>query len=193
MNASRPRSWRVSPSFASSRSTTFCVAMPGVVVAGLPEHRKPAHPVPADEQILDRRVQRVSHVQAAGHVRRRNRDHERLALGIRLGLRRGPPLPRSAASVLRRPRASRADPSARSLERSRGAGLRPGAGAPPGYRGQRETVRITTHLFRLAPGLCSSHGRRDAPGRPRYAPRSSKPCGRDGRPSRCTAPCPCPP
>ena len=27
-NASRPRSWRVLPSFASSRSTTFCVAMP---------------------------------------------------------------------------------------------------------------------------------------------------------------------
>ena len=58
----------------------------GVVVSGLPEDREPAHPVPADEQILDRRVQRVPHMQVAGHVRRRDRDHEGLALGIRLGL-----------------------------------------------------------------------------------------------------------
>jgi hypothetical protein len=28
MNRSRPRSWRVSPSFASSFSMTFCVAIP---------------------------------------------------------------------------------------------------------------------------------------------------------------------
>ena len=65
-----------------------------VVVSGLPEHRKAAHAVPADEQVLDRRVQRVPHVQIAGHVRRRDRDHEGLAFGIRLGLVQALRLPR---------------------------------------------------------------------------------------------------
>jgi hypothetical protein len=33
-NASRPRSWRETPSLRSSRSTTFCVAMPAWSVPG---------------------------------------------------------------------------------------------------------------------------------------------------------------
>ena len=34
-NFSRPRSWRCRPSLASSRSTTFCVAMPAWSVPGI--------------------------------------------------------------------------------------------------------------------------------------------------------------
>jgi hypothetical protein len=48
---------------------------PGVVVAGLPQRVEPAHPVPADENVLQRAVQRVPHVQLSGHVRRRHADH----------------------------------------------------------------------------------------------------------------------
>ena len=51
---------------------------PGVVVAGLPERVEALHPVPADEHVLDRAVERVAHVQRAGDVRRRHGDHERL-------------------------------------------------------------------------------------------------------------------
>src|SRR5207245_2704719 len=37
------------------------------------------HPVPADQRVLARRVERVAHVQLARHVRRRQADRERLA------------------------------------------------------------------------------------------------------------------
>src|SRR5581483_8772827 len=49
-----------------------------VVVAGLPERVEASHPVPADERVLDRAVERVAHVQLAGDVRRRHADDERL-------------------------------------------------------------------------------------------------------------------
>ncbi len=49
-----------------------------VVVAGLPERVEAAHPVPANEDVLDGAVQGVAHVEIAGHVRRRNADRERL-------------------------------------------------------------------------------------------------------------------
>ena len=71
-----------SPSCSSWRSTTIWVAMPGVVGAGLPEHRPAAHPPEADQRVLDRVVERVPHVQAAGDVRRRHDDAVGLALGI---------------------------------------------------------------------------------------------------------------
>ena len=48
---------------------------PRVVVARLPERVEAAHPVPADEHVLDRAVQGVAHVQLARDVRRRARDH----------------------------------------------------------------------------------------------------------------------
>ena len=48
----------------------------GVVVAGLPERVEPPHPVPADQDVLHRAVQRVPHVELAGDVRRRDADHE---------------------------------------------------------------------------------------------------------------------
>ena len=48
----------------------------GVVVAGLPERVEPPHPVPADQDVLHRAVQRVAHVELARDVRRRDADHE---------------------------------------------------------------------------------------------------------------------
>jgi hypothetical protein len=56
-----------------------------VVVAGLEERVEPAHAVPADERVRERQLERVPHVQLAGHVRRRVRDHElrpRVGLGV---------------------------------------------------------------------------------------------------------------
>jgi len=57
----------------------------GVVVTRLPERREAAHAVPADQEILNRGVQGVAHVQLASHVRRRDGDHERRALEVGLG------------------------------------------------------------------------------------------------------------
>ena len=51
---------------------------PGMVVARLPERVEPAQPVPADQHVLDRPVERVAHVQRAGYVGRRHADDERL-------------------------------------------------------------------------------------------------------------------
>ncbi len=47
---------------------------PGVVVAGLPEGVEPAHAVPARQDILDRAVQGMAHVQPARDVRGRDTD-----------------------------------------------------------------------------------------------------------------------
>ncbi len=51
---------------------------PGVVVARLPERVEALHPVPADQDVLQRPVEGVAHVQRAGDVRRRYADDERL-------------------------------------------------------------------------------------------------------------------
>ncbi len=59
----------------------------GVVLAEDPLGPLPAHPRHADLQVLDRRVQRVAHVEVAGDVRRRHRDRVvlvRRALGLRV-------------------------------------------------------------------------------------------------------------
>ena len=53
----------------------------GVVGAGLPEHVAPAHPLEAAEDVLQRVVERVPHVQHAGDVRRRDDDGEGLCAG----------------------------------------------------------------------------------------------------------------
>ncbi len=47
---------------------------PGVIGAGLPQCIAPAHPLEANEDVLQRKGQRMAHVQAAGHVRRRHHD-----------------------------------------------------------------------------------------------------------------------
>ena len=82
---------------------------PGVVVAGLPQRVEPAHPVPADEDVLQRAVQRVPHVQLSGHVRRRHADHVALvaararAGGVEpLGLPRLLPAPLDRGRVVHR-------------------------------------------------------------------------------------------
>ena len=83
-----------------------------MVVPGLPERPVAAHPVPADEHVLDRAVQRVAEVQVAGDVRRRHADDVALVAGrpgaggvVALGL------PGAPASATRPRRACRATPS----------------------------------------------------------------------------------
>ena len=58
----------------------------GVVGAGNPHGVLPLHPRPADEDVLDRVVERVPQVQRRRHVRRRDHDAERLAGVGRLGV-----------------------------------------------------------------------------------------------------------
>jgi hypothetical protein len=65
-----------------------------VVVAGLPKRVEAAHPVPADERVLDRRVERVAHVQLARDVRRRERDRVRPARIVDVGVVEALGLPR---------------------------------------------------------------------------------------------------
>ena len=62
------------PSSASCFSTCFCVAMPAWSVPSDPLRALPARAVEADQDVLDRAVERVAHVQRAGDVRRRHRD-----------------------------------------------------------------------------------------------------------------------
>ena len=57
-----------------------------VVGAGHPERLETLHPLLADEDVLQRVVQRMAQVQRAGHVRRRNDDRVRLAAGVRLAV-----------------------------------------------------------------------------------------------------------
>ncbi len=57
----------------------------GMVGAGKPKRVETAHPAPAHEDVLNGLVERVAHVQDAGHVRRRNDNRIRLALaGLRV-------------------------------------------------------------------------------------------------------------
>ena len=51
-----------------------------MVVAGLPERVEAAHPVPAHENVLDRPVQRMAHVQLARDIRGRHADDVRRVL-----------------------------------------------------------------------------------------------------------------
>jgi hypothetical protein len=57
----------------------------GVVGAGLPQRVEAAHPVPADQDVLQRVVEGVAHVQRAGHVGRRDHDRERSRPGLGIG------------------------------------------------------------------------------------------------------------
>jgi hypothetical protein len=49
----------------------------GMVGAGLPQHVAAAHALEAAEDVLQRVVERVAHVERARHVRRRDHDGER--------------------------------------------------------------------------------------------------------------------
>ncbi len=48
----------------------------GVIGTGLPQHVAAAHPLEAAQNVLQRVVERVPHMQRAGHVRRRDHDGE---------------------------------------------------------------------------------------------------------------------
>ena len=77
-----------------------------MVGAGLPQHVEAAHPVETDERVLDRVVEGVAHMQAAGHVGRRQHDAvgrggviafgreraRRFPLGVDAGLDLGGPI-----------------------------------------------------------------------------------------------------
>ena len=54
----------------------------GMVRSRLPQHILAAHPLKPDQQILQRVVQRVAHMQHAGDVWRRNDD----GIGLRRGI-----------------------------------------------------------------------------------------------------------
>src|SRR5207253_6071137 len=56
-----------------------------VVVAGLEERVEAAHPVPADEGVLERELEAVADRQRAGDVRRRVHDDEGVALRVGIG------------------------------------------------------------------------------------------------------------
>jgi hypothetical protein len=55
----------------------------GVVHARDPQRGRPLHPLPADDHVLQRVVEHVTHGQAAGHVGRRQEHGERLLPGAR--------------------------------------------------------------------------------------------------------------
>ncbi|MNU91316.1 hypothetical protein D3C71_811990 [compost metagenome] len=58
-----------------------------MVHARLPQHVLAAHTLEADQNILQRVVERVAHMQGAGHIRRRDDDGEgfRARLGVGAG------------------------------------------------------------------------------------------------------------
>ena len=84
-NASRPRSWRVLPSFLRSASTTFWVAMPAWSVPGSHSVVDAFHALPADDHVLQRVVEHVPERQAPRHVRRREEHRERALAGLAHG------------------------------------------------------------------------------------------------------------
>src|SRR3981189_169868 len=84
-NLARPMSRRPgSCRSINCRSTTIWGAVPAWSVPGRHHHVAPAHSLETAENVLQRVVQRVAHMQRAGHVRRRDHDGEGfcvLALG----------------------------------------------------------------------------------------------------------------
>src|SRR5690606_9529556 len=65
----------------------------GVIHARLPEDALAAQPLEADQDVLQRVVERVADVERAGDVRRRDHDAERVRLRIGLWLERAAFLP----------------------------------------------------------------------------------------------------
>ena len=56
-----------------------------MVGAGLPQRVPALHAPPADQRVLQGEGERVAHMQAAGHVRRRDHDGERGGVRVRIG------------------------------------------------------------------------------------------------------------
>src|SRR5205823_6383372 len=67
---------------------------PGMIGARLPQDIPAAHALEADEDILDRDVERMAHMQRARHIGRRYHDAERLSLGPATRLEIAARLPR---------------------------------------------------------------------------------------------------
>ena len=65
----------------------------GVVGAADPQRLVALHAAQPDQRVLDRAVQRVAHVQRAGHVGRRHGDRVRRPVGVRVGGERAGGLP----------------------------------------------------------------------------------------------------
>ena len=98
-SASRPRSWRVF--FSSVKQPLLDDRLggdPGVVGAGHPEGVEPLHPPPADQDVLDRVVQRMAQVQRPGDVRRRDDDGVGRLPARRVGVEVAPPDPERRTS-----------------------------------------------------------------------------------------------
>jgi hypothetical protein len=53
----------------------------GMVGSNLPEHVLAAHALEPAQDVLQRVVQRMTHMQGSGHIRRRNDDRIRLRVG----------------------------------------------------------------------------------------------------------------
>ena len=86
-NSSRPRSRRLDLPLHQLALDHHLRGDAGMVHARLPQHVLAAHALEADQDVLQRVVERVAHMQRAGDVRRRDDDGE--GLGARLGTRAG--------------------------------------------------------------------------------------------------------
>ena len=77
---------RFPSSFRTRFSTTVCVAMPAWSVPGIQTALSPEHAVPADQDVLQRVVHRMSQMQRGRHVWRRDDDAVRSTRIGRLGM-----------------------------------------------------------------------------------------------------------
>ena len=74
----------------------------GVIGAGLPQHVAPAQALIADQHILQGESQRMAHMQAAGHVRRRHHDRIGRFCAAGVGGERAGGFPQRVAAPLHR-------------------------------------------------------------------------------------------
>ena len=72
----------------------------GMIGAGLPQHVAAAHALIADQHILQREGQRMPHMQAAGHVRRRHHDRIGRLVAVGVGGKRARCFPQRVAARL---------------------------------------------------------------------------------------------
>ena len=56
-----------------------------VIEAGLEQDVEALHPPCPHDRVRERKLERMAKVEVAGHIRRRMRDHEALAVGVRVG------------------------------------------------------------------------------------------------------------
>ena len=178
VNASRPSSSRDAALRGELLLDHRLRRDPGVVGAQDPERVPPAHPVDADQRILDGPVEGMPHVEGAGDVGRRDRD--RVVL-----LRRCPPraggTSRPPSSARRRAALPRRDPSGWSPRASFGAPRPRGdVKSRPRRDGTRSRDAAPGRATRARPGSRRPGRRAGAPRRspPRHPPRKGRRRGR---------------